>query len=131
MPSGKVLIVEDDPDQAAALEIHLQQSGYTVVKASDAAAAVPTAAQVSPDVILLDLGLPGGGGLTALARLRSALETSRTPVIVISGSGVEPDWAIAAGANEYFEKPADPDAVIRAIQKLVEPEVDTKLEGSS
>jgi DNA-binding response OmpR family regulator len=120
MPSGKVLIVEDDPDQAAALGIHLQNSGYAVVTASDAGDAVPMAARERPDVILLDLGLPGGGGLTALARLQSMIETSVTPVLVISGSGVDPDWAVAAGAKGYFEKPADPDAVIRTIQRLIE-----------
>ncbi len=120
MLSGKVLIVEDDPDQAAAIGVHLQSAGYTVVTASDAGDAVPMAARERPDVILLDLGLPGGGGLTALARLKSMLETSVTPVLVISGSGVDPEWAIAAGAKGYFEKPADPDAVIRTIQKLIE-----------
>ncbi len=120
MPSGKVLIVEDDPDQAAAIGVHLQHAGYTVVTASDAGDAVPTAARERPDIILLDLGLPGGGGLTALARLKSMLETSVTPVLVISGSGVDPEWAIAAGAKGYFEKPTDPDAVIRTIQKLIE-----------
>ncbi len=120
MPSGKVMIVEDDPDQAAALGIHLQNSGYSVVTASDAGDAVPMAARERPDIILLDLGLPGGGGLTALARLKSMIETSVTPVLVISGSGVDPDWAIAAGAKGYFEKPADPDAVIQTIQRLIE-----------
>ena len=120
MPSGKILIVEDDPDQAEAIGVHLRSSGYTVVTTSDAGDAVPLAAREAPDIILLDLGLPGGGGLTALARLRSMLETARTPVLVISGSGVDPEWAIAAGANGYFEKPADPDAVIRAIQKIIE-----------
>jgi DNA-binding response OmpR family regulator len=120
MPSGKVLIVEDDPDQAAAIGVHLQNAGFTVVTASDAGNAVPVAAREGPDIILLDLGLPGGGGLTALARLRSMFETATTPVLVLSGSGVDPDWAIAAGANGYFEKPADPDAVIRTIQRLIE-----------
>ncbi|HEX2088875.1 MAG TPA: response regulator [Actinomycetota bacterium] len=120
MPSGKVLIVEDDPDQAAALGVHLRSSGFTVITASDAGEAVPVAAREGPNVILLDLGLPGGGGLTALARLRSMPQTARTPVLVLSGSGVDPDWAIAAGANDYFEKPADPDTVIRSIQKFIE-----------
>jgi CheY-like chemotaxis protein len=120
VPSGKVLIIEDDPDQAAALGVHLESLGYAVVTASDAREAVPVALRETPDVILLDLGLPGGGGLTVLARLRSMFETSRTPVIVISGSGVDPDWVIAAGAEGYFEKPADPDAVIGAIQRIVE-----------
>ena len=120
MPSGKVLIVEDDPDQAAALAIHLRNSGYTVVTATDAGEAVPVAVREGPDVILLDLGLPGGGGLTVLARLKSMFETAGTPVLVISGSGVDPEWAIAAGAKGYFEKPADPDVVIRMIQKVIE-----------
>jgi CheY-like chemotaxis protein len=120
MPSGKVLIVEDDPDQAAALGIHLQNSGYAVVTASDAGDAIPMAVRERPDVILLDLGSPGGGGLTALARLKSMIETSVTPVLVISGSGVDPEWAVAAGAKGYFEKPADPDTVIRTIQRVIE-----------
>ncbi len=119
MPSGKVLIVEDDKDQAMALGVHLQSAGYTVVTAPDTTAAIPTAAQERPDIILLDLGLPGGGGLTVLARLRSRLETGTTPVIVISGSGIDRDWVYASGAQGYFEKPADPDAVIQKIEAIL------------
>jgi CheY-like chemotaxis protein len=120
MPSGKILIVEDDPDQAAAMGVHLEGRGYTVITASDTGTAIPSAARERPDVILLDLGLPGGGGMTVLARLKSMLETARTPVIVISGSGLDPDWVFASGATGYFEKPADPEAVIKAIEKILE-----------
>ena len=120
MPSGKVLIVEDDPDQALALGSHLKEAGYTVVTSQDTGAAVPTAARERPDVILLDLGLPGGGGMTVLARLRSQPETTSTPVIVVSGSGMDRDWVFASGAQGYLEKPADADMVIRTIQKVLE-----------
>ena len=122
MPSWKVLIIEDDPDQATALAVHLEQSGYTVVKASDTSAAIPIATRENPDVILLDLGLPGGGGLTVLARIRSTPQTSGIPVIVISGSGLDPDWLFASGAQGYFEKPADAGVVIRTIEKVLEPQ---------
>ena len=118
----KVLIVEDDPDQAAALRVHLETSGYTVVTASETGSAVPTAARENPDVILLDLGLPGGGGLTVLARIRSTLETSQIPVIVISGSDLDPEWVFASGAQGFFEKPADAAVVIRTIEKVLEPQ---------
>ncbi len=119
MPSGKVLIVEDDPDQALALEAHLKEAGYTVVTSRDTGAAVPTAARERPDVILLDLGLPGGGGMTVLARLRSQSETRSTPVLVVSGSGMDRDWVFASGAHGYLEKPAEPDQVIQTIERLL------------
>ena len=122
MPSGKVLIVEDDQDQALALAVHLKDAGYTVVSALDSGAAVSMAAMERPDVILLDLGLPGGSGLTALARLRSQPETVTTPVIVISGSGTDRDWVFAQGAQGYMEKPADPKAVIVKIGSLLHPD---------
>ena len=119
MPSRKVLIIEDDPDQAMALGVHLEQAGYAVSRASDTTAAVATAERENPDVILLDLGLPGGGGLTVLARLRTHLGTGKAPVIVISGSGMDRDWVFASGAQGYLEKPADPDEVIKTIERLV------------
>ena len=122
MPSRKVLIIEDDPDQAAALRLHLESRGYTVVIASETSGAIPVAAREKPDVILLDLGLPGGGGMTVLARIRSTAETSGIPVIVISGSGLDPDWVFASGGQGYLEKPADADVVIRTIEKVLEPQ---------
>ncbi len=120
MPSAKVLIIEDDPDEALTLGVQLRNAGYTVVTTRDTGAAVQIASRERPDVILLDLGLPGGGGPTVLARLRTLLETLTTPVIVVSGSRMDRDWVLASGAHGYLAKPADPDDVIKAIETSCE-----------
>lgn len=124
MSAQKIMIVDDDRDQRAGLEIRLKASGYQVVGASDAVQAVAAARKELPDLVLLDIGLPGGDGHVVLRRLQALTPTSMLPVIVLSAKDPagHRDRMLAAGAAAYFQKPADNVRLLAAIrQALGEP----------
>src|ERR1700677_2740499 len=82
--SGKILIIDDDPHLILGLTPRLRASNYTVVTAGDAIAAIAVARKEVPDLIILDLGLPGGDGFMVLERIRNLADLSGVPVIVLS-----------------------------------------------
>jgi two-component system, OmpR family, KDP operon response regulator KdpE len=99
-----VLVVEDEPQVMRFLRATLVANGYRLFEATTGAQAMAEAAVRSPDLILLDLGLPDADGVDVTRRLR---EWSNTPVIVISARGQEGDkvQALDAGADDYLTKP--------------------------
>jgi two-component system KDP operon response regulator KdpE len=100
-----VLVVEDEPKVLRALGVALEAHGYEVVATATGEQAVARAADRTPDLILLDLGLPGIGGLEVIRRVRAFL--AATPIIVVSAQGDE-ETKVAAldlGADDYVEKP--------------------------
>ncbi|HKX62431.1 MAG TPA: response regulator [Verrucomicrobiae bacterium] len=104
-----VLIIEDDPKIAAALEIRFQSGGYGTQTARDAALGFSKAVASQPDLIVLDITLPGGNGFDLAARFRTLPETQRAPIIFVTASKT-PDLrqrAMALGAAGLFEKPYD------------------------
>jgi two-component system KDP operon response regulator KdpE len=99
-----VLLVEDDPKMRAFLRALIEGNGYALVLAETGAQGITAAATHTPDVILLDLGLPDVDGLEVTARLR---EWTQTPIVVISARGLEGAKvkALDAGADDYLTKP--------------------------
>jgi DNA-binding response OmpR family regulator len=118
MDKRKILIVDDDADVRRGLSIRLRANDYETVYASDAIQAVSTAKKERPDVILLDLGLPGGDGFVVMERLRHLQQMEDTPIIVISGRdpAVNRERALQAGAQAFFQKPVDNEDLLGAIQ---------------
>jgi len=116
--SGKVLIVEDDPDIGRLIGLKLKRAGLDPVFAADAVTAVTIARKEDPDVVLIDLGLPGGGGLVVIERMRTMPHLGMKPVIVISANEpVEAErQALEAGAVAFFSKPIDLDGLVEAIR---------------
>jgi DNA-binding response OmpR family regulator len=115
---GKVvLLVDDDEDLLVALAAPLRRRGFDVAVATDAVTAVSTAVKQPPDVIVLDIGLPGGDGLMVMQRLHSLPQLAGVPVIVVSGRDPERNRAaaLAAGAAAYFVKPVASDALSTAV----------------
>jgi DNA-binding response OmpR family regulator len=115
--SKRVLVVDDDPDLVLGLRVRLEAMGYAVTGASDAEVASASIRNDAPDVIILDLGLPGEGGLAFLSRLRGAPgPVSRIPVIVLT-AGEESARApsLAAGAQVFFQKPVESWELVDAI----------------
>jgi two-component system KDP operon response regulator KdpE len=100
----QVLIVEDEPQMRRFLRAVLSVQGYRTVEAETAAAGLEAATTGSPELILLDLGLPDGDGIGVARRVR---EWSRVPIIVISARGRDDDkvGALDAGADDYLTKP--------------------------
>ena len=116
----KILIVEDDPVARQLLNAKLKVA-YQVVMTGDAMAAFTEARRHSPDLVILDLGLPAGGGFSVLQRLKSIPALSVIPVLVVSGleQSVHEPKALAAGADAYLQKPADDAQLLAKVKELL------------
>ena len=108
MTAAKILVVDDDETLRMLLMRQLASAGYEVCAAADAIAAVSTAVRERPDLVVLDLGLPGGNGGVVLDRLRSLPATAMAAVVVVTGSVVDPlteDALQAHGVAAILTKP--------------------------
>jgi two-component system KDP operon response regulator KdpE len=121
MSQKKIVIVDDDRDQQTTLRIRLVASGYQVVSAIDAMQAISVVRREKPNLILLDIGLPGGDGHTVIQRLRLLGPIGSIPIIVLSAAdaGTHRLRMKAAGAVDYFQKPANFDELMAAIRKAL------------
>lgn len=115
----RVLIVEDEPDAAGSQLAVLTQAGFIGRVVSDGAEAVAAAHQFLPDVVLLDIGLPGEDGYQVAERLRREADMKDTLLIALTGYGEEEDIARsrAAGFHEHVTKPADQERILRIIAR--------------
>jgi DNA-binding response OmpR family regulator len=116
--TGKVLIVEDDADIAGLIGLKLKQQGLKPVFAADAVTAVTIARKEDPDLLVIDIGLPGGGGLLIMERMRAIAHLAMKPVIVISAREpiVGERQAREVGATAFFPKPLDLDALVEEVR---------------
>ena len=99
----------------------MRASEYDTAFASDAVMALSIAKKEAPDLILLDLGLPGGDGFLVLERMKNIASLACTPVIVLSARDPKANEqrALKAGAEAFFQKPVDNDRLLRAIQNAL------------
>jgi DNA-binding response OmpR family regulator len=116
--TGKVLIVEDDADIARLIGLKLKQQGLNPVFAGDAVTAVKIARKEDPDLLVIDIGLPGGGGLLIMERMRAIPNLAMKPVLVISArEPIEGErQAREVGATAFFPKPLDLDALVEEVR---------------
>lgn len=119
----KILILEDDPDLRLALNIRLRANGFETAIAADAVLAVTIAKRERPDLLLLDLGLPGGDGFAVMERFRSHIDLQAVPIIVLTARdpALNRERALNAGATEFFQKPVDSDDLLAAIRRALGP----------
>src|SRR5260370_41860977 len=85
MVKKKIFIVDDDPDVRLSLQLRLAANEYDVISASDGVASIAEARKQVPDLMILELGLPGGDGFSVLERLRVSGKLSSIPVNFLSG----------------------------------------------
>ena len=105
MPSERVLLIEDDPSIVAGLELNLSLEGYEVLTAGDGESGYRLALDKAPDLIVLDIMLPGVNGLEVLRRLREV--DADVPVLILTARGDEADkvLGLTLGADDYISKP--------------------------
>ena len=123
MPNKKILIVEDDPDVLLGMQIRLEANHYETFFAGDVESTVPAAQKHTPDLILLDLGLPGGGGFKAMENVKADPALAAIPIIIVSGrTGQETRArALKEGANAFLEKPVDNQELLAVIRQALGP----------
>ena len=104
---ARVLVVEDDPANMRLAEFHLQAAGHLVLSATDAEAGLTLARDEQPDLILMDIQLPGMDGLAATAVLKQGSATRAIPVIALTALAMKGDEERirAAGCDGYISKP--------------------------
>jgi DNA-binding response OmpR family regulator len=121
LPDNKILIVEDDQDMVRAMGVRLKAQGYGLVVANDAISAISQARKEKPDLIILDLGLPGGDGFVVMERLKSLLDLLLVPIIVVSARDpkISEPLALRAGAHTFLQKPFEGAELLAAVQNAL------------
>lgn len=116
-----IMVVEDNEPSRDALCRRLERRGYQVLAAVDGEEAVAIAVERLPDLILMDLGLPGIDGWEATRRLKRADATRHIPLIVLSAHAMsnDRDMALAAGGDDFDSKPIRFDQLIEKIETLL------------
>jgi CheY-like chemotaxis protein len=116
-----ILIVEDNEASRDALARRLERRRYAVLTAVDGHQAVSVAQADKPDLILMDLGMPGMDGWDATAALKMSAETRHIPIIVLSAHAMPNDrhQALAAGGDDFDTKPVQFDRLLGKIEALL------------
>lgn len=127
----KILIVEDHRDSREVLAIMLRSMGYEVIEAANGQEAIEKAGVEEPDLVIMDLGLPGISGIEATVKLKQDPKTAHIPVIAYSAWSEEQyrAQALKAGMVEYLPKPTAPRVFQKVLQRLLEKELEKTATG--
>ena len=119
--SRKLLVIDDDTDVLKGLTVRLKANGYAVAQAVDGMQAILAARRERPDLILLDIGLPGGDGYSVMERLRSMRPLARIPIVVLTAldPATHQERALQAGAAAFLQKPVENEALLGAIRSAL------------
>ncbi len=117
----QVLVVEDDRKIAKSLEIRLRSMGYKPVLAYDAVMGMKSAVQNNPDLVIMDIAMPGGDGLSIAESMQDLTTTNSTPIIFITASKKlsHRERALELGAAGFFEKPYDAERLLGKVAQLI------------
>ena len=117
----KILIIEDDPSFSRAINHIVEKEGYDVSTASNGMTGLRMVKENQPDLLILDVMLPGLDGLEICSQLRAEEITATMPIIMLSAKGQETDktTGLSVGANEYLTKPVDRALLLEKITSLL------------
>ncbi|HMV34236.1 MAG: response regulator [Gemmatimonadales bacterium] len=119
--SHRILVVDDEPDITALVAYHLAKAGYRVSTAANGPDALKAAREERPDIVILDVMLPGASGYDVLAELRRREETRDVGVILLTARREEPDRirGLSLGADDYLTKPFSPAELALRVHALL------------
>jgi|SRR6266850_6036310 len=117
----QILLIDDDPEFRLLISTQLRSRNIAFAGAADVIQAISMARETRPDVIMLDIGLPGGDGFLVLERLKANKLLSSIPVIIVTGrdlKGME-EKVLRAGATASLQKPVDIDGLLTMIEQVL------------
>ena len=117
----KILVVEDDPDQLEIISLSLKAAGFAIGTAANGTDALVKTRSISPDLIILDLMLPGLNGFDVCESLRRDPATASVPIIILTGMRTQFGRfaGLESGANDFLLKPFNPDQLVSKVEKLL------------
>jgi twitching motility two-component system response regulator PilH len=120
MPVKKILVVDDSPTDRQYMIETLKGKGFQIVTAENGEDAITKAKAELPDLILMDVVMPGLNGYQATRQITRDDATKHIPVIMCTSKGADTDkiWGMRQGANDYLVKPVDPQALLAKIAQL-------------
>jgi DNA-binding response OmpR family regulator len=118
---SKILIIEDDPSFLRAVSHIVEKEGYEVITATNGMTGLRMAKEENPDLLILDVMLPGIDGFEIASRLRGEPPTDELPIIMLSAKGQDADktTGLNVGVNEYLTKPVDRALLLEKITSLL------------
>ena len=121
-PAGPtVLVGEDDHDIRDLIAVKLEAAGYRTLAVDNGNAALSVTHSERPDLVVLDIDMPGLDGLTVCQQIKGLSRTARTPVLILSGRtrDIDISQGRAMGADDYLVKPFHPEELIRRVAQLL------------
>ncbi len=117
----KVLIVDDSPTETFAFKAMLESNGFEVITADNGADGIALARQDLPDLILMDIVMPGLNGFQATRQLTKSPETAHIPVVIVTTKDQETDrvWGQRQGASGYLVKPVTMQGLVKTIREVL------------
>lgn len=115
--AARILLIEDNEQNRYLATFLLERSGFTVTSAADGIRGIELASEMLPDIILLDIQLPGLDGYEVAANLRQNAALTDVPIVAVTSFALQGDRekALNAGCNGYLEKPIDPETFVASV----------------
>ncbi len=116
-----IVIADDDPTIISLVKLRLGMARFNVISTNDAVAALAMVRAQEPVAVILDVQMPGGGGLSALSKIKSDPRMANLPVMMLTGER-NPETVVEAmtgGASDYMVKPFNPDVLLERVSRLV------------
>ena len=118
---ARILLIEDSPTEAAVMAQLLERNGHKVTTSGSAEDGIASCKRDKPDLVLMDVVLPGMNGFQATRALSRDAETSHIPVLIVSTKNMETDkaWGMRQGARDYIVKPPNEEELIGRINQVL------------
>lgn len=119
--AAHILIVDDSPTDAYLVKNILEKNGYRTSEASSGTEAIEKSKELKPNLILMDVVMPGLNGFQATRKITKDPATSSIPVVIVSSKNMESDraWGLMQGAKEFLVKPVKEKELLETVKKLV------------
>lgn len=119
--SKKILVIEDDPASLRLMQYILEHNGYDVLTAINGLDGLKKAQSEEPDLVILDIMLPGIDGFDICYNLRAEPQTAKLPILMLSAKAreVDRDTGLKVGADYYITKPVDPANILSSVESLL------------